>query len=194
MLIDDGKGRGYKAEVDSENRLRVISINQSLPAHVSEEEGETYSWTAVSADINTGDTALLVCNNSTSKKLLIEKIYVWGDVAAQFKIHIPSYPTLAGTGVVGVNLNSVSGNAADASAYADETGNTFAATNVITTVRNTYYVRGNGDDLVDIAAAGKGEWIDYNGMVVLGYHGCIAIDIIGESAAFECTIIGTFHA
>jgi hypothetical protein len=162
--------------------------------YASREGGDAYTWTAVSADINTGDTGLYLVNDSTTEKLFITKIYVWADVAVQFKIHCPAYATPAGGSLVtGVNLNRTSGNVASATARADETASTFAAANVITTVRNTYYSRGNGDDLVDIPAAGQGQWIDYEGGLILGLHDSVAIDIIGESAAFECTIVGYYH-
>ena len=92
------------------------------------------------------------------------------------------YVTPAGTAVVGNNLNRVSGNAAQATAKADETGNVFAAANVVTTVRNS-----------ELATAEEGQWIDYDGALVLGHHDSVAVDIIGESATFECTIIGYFH-
>ena len=194
MLIEDGTGTGKLARVDSENRLRTYSVVETEMTHSSEEEGAAYSWTSVSADINAGDTGLYLVNNSTSSLLMIDSIYVWADVATQFKIHCPAYVTPAGGSVVvGVNLNRTSGRSADATARADETSNAFAAANVIKTVRNTYYVRGNGDDLVDIAAAGGGQTINFQGALILGYHDSVAIDIIAESAAFECCIKGYYH-
>lgn len=193
MLIEDGKGTGYKAEVNSENKLRTYSVVEPEISHSSEKNGDAYIWTAVAADIDTGDTALYVVNDSTTKKLHIQRIYIWSNIASQFKVHCPAYVTPAGTAVVGVNMNRASGNAADATCKADETGNVFAAANVITTIRNTRLVRGNGDDLADITAAGEGQWIEYDGALILGYHDSVAIDIIGESTLFECTIVGYYH-
>jgi len=194
MLIDDGAGSGTRASVTDSNRLNTSARIGSRLYYCSRYDGNAYTWTAVSADIDTGDTGLYVVNNSTTKKLYIERVYVWGDVAAQFKIHCPAYATPAGGSVVvGMNMNRTSGRAADATCRADETANTFAAANVITTVRNTYMSRGNGDDNADIPAAGFGQWVDYQSALILGYHDAIAVDIIGETAAFECTIIGHFH-
>lgn len=190
LIISDPK-TGVSVEVNSDNKLEVRSVMLSEFAHRTE-KGDAYAWTSVSADIDAGDTPLLVCNNSTTRKLYIEKIYLWADVATQFKIHVPSYPTLAGTAVVGVNLNMESNKVADAVAYRDETGNTFAETNVITTVRNTYYSRGNGDDNADIPAAGFGQWVNYNGVLRLGYHQCVAVDLIAETGAYEVCIMGYF--
>ena len=193
LQLEDGKGSGQQASV-SENRLNVSARTGSRIYYCSRNDGNAYAWTAVSADINTGDTGLYLVNNSTTKKLFIEKIYVWGDVACQFKIHCPGYATPAGgSDVVGVNINRTSGKEADATCKADETANTFAAANVITTVRNTYMSRGNGDDNADIPAAGQGQWIEYAGALILGYHDSVAVDIVGETAAFECTILAHFH-
>jgi len=195
LIIEDGRGTGSTARVDSSNRLRTYGVYEKEITSVSENDGDAFTWTSVSADINTGDTALYLVNNSTSKLLSIESIYVWANTVVQFKIHCPAYVTPAGgTLVTGVNLNRTSGNAADATARTDETSNVFAAANVIKTVRNTYYTRGNGDDLADIAAAGPGVNVEYFGALILGYHDSVAIDLIGETAAFECTITGYYHS
>jgi len=194
LQIEDGMGGGHSARVDSKNRLRTYSVIEKEITHASEGEGGAYSWTSASADIDAGDTALYLVNNSTSSLLMIESIYVWANTATAFKIHCPAYATPAGgTLVTGVNLNRSSGNLANAIARTDETANTFAETNVIKTVRNTYYSRGNGDDLADIAAAGPGITIDFYGALILGYHNSVAIDIIAETTAFQCTIVGYYH-
>jgi len=180
--IEDGVGSGKLAKVNDENHLSVEAVTHSRFSASSDNHGTAFSWTAVSADIDTGDTMLLVANNSTTQNLHINKIYVWADVPAQFKVHVPAYVTPAGTTVVGVNLNRTSGKVADATAMADETANVFAQANVITTVRNN-----------EATADEFGQWIDYEGALILGYHQSVAVDIIGESAEFQCTITGFFH-
>ena len=116
------------------------------------------------------------------------------DVATQFKIWSPaSYTAQDGTAIVGMNMNLSSGRIALATCTANETNNAFAAARTITTVRNTRYVRGNGDDLVDIAAASEGQWIDYSGSIILGYRNAIAVELVADTAAFEATIFGYYH-
>jgi hypothetical protein len=181
IVRDPSTGKGMT--VNDEGRAEVNAIRIPKIAATSENHGEAYTWTAISADIDTGDTALYVVNNSTTKKLHITKIYVWADTAVQFKIHVPAYVTPAGgSEVVGVNLNRDSGNAAEATARADETACVFAAANVITTIRNN-----------EVGSDQFGEWVDYEGALILGYHDSVAVDLIGETAAFECTIMGYFH-
>lgn len=180
MILQDGKGSGSKAAVNSANQLltRTVIISELAAAT---ELGNAYSWTAVSADINTGDTGLSVANTSTDMLLYIDKVYVWADVPTQFKIHVPAAATWTGTAVVGINLNQGSNKIAPATAFADETASTFAAANVITTVASNEFT----DDQF-------GQWIEYDGALILGQNDAIQVDLIGESAAFECTIIGHF--
>lgn len=181
MQIEGGTGNGYKAKVDQHYRLWTRATSDSGMQHESLQHGAAYSWTAVSADIDTGDTAILLCNDDQDRLLIIDQIYLWTDVAAQFKIHVPDYPTIAGTAVVGVNLNRTSNSVALATCKADETGNTFAAANTVLTVHTN-----------ELTTDQFGSTVDFKNALVLGYHDCIAADIIGESAAFEATIWGYF--
>jgi hypothetical protein len=181
MIIEGGTGNGYKAKVDEHNRLAVRATAESALHHESLEHGNAYSWTAVSADINTGDTCILVCNDDPDKLLIIDHMYLWNDVASQFKVHFPAYAAFDGTAIVGLNLNRTSNKIALATAKADDTQNTFAAANVVITLHSN-----------ELATDQFGiEW-DCKNAIVLGYHDTIAVDIIGESAAFEATIWGYY--
>lgn len=164
-----------------DGRALVDSLSKT-PLAIASERGDAFSWTAVTADIDTGDTALLVANDNPNKKLHVTKIYCWADVAVQFKIHCPAYAAPAGTAVVGNNLNRGSGNVAMATAKADESANTFAAANTVLTLHSN-----------ELATDQKGLWADFEGALILDYHQSVAVDIIGESGAFECTIFGYFE-
>jgi hypothetical protein len=182
MIIEGGTGNGYKARVDEDNRLWVRATAESALHYESLENGNAYAWTAVSADINTGDTAILVCNDDPDRSLIIDHAYLWTDVAAQFKVHVPAYAAFDGTAIVGVNLNRTSNKIALATAKADDEQNTFAAANTILTVHTN-----------ELATDVFGVNIDFKNALVLGYHDTVAIDIIGESAAFEATIWGYYQ-
>ena len=175
MYLDDGKGRGTTASVGLDNRLDVSGKISSRATYVSRDTGQCYSWSAAK-NIDATDTILLVCNNSTTKLLYIEKIIVGSDAATRFTVHSPVYPTLAGDAVTGVNDNRISGNAADASAYQDETGNTQA--NVL------HQGMLMASEMVDLIIDGR---------IILGYHQCIAVDIVAEPTMATCTIIGYFE-
>jgi hypothetical protein len=182
MLIQDGK-TGKAAAVNSDNALMADAVVSSAMCEASL-KGDAYSWTAVTTDINTGDTALCVVNQSKSRKLVIQSLYVYADVPSLLKVHVPAACTWAGTAVVGVNLNREKASVlADAVAYADETGTTFADANVILTIATN-----------ETATDQFGVWIENlnGGALILGYDDAIAVDIIGESAAFNCTIVGYY--
>jgi hypothetical protein len=181
MIIEGGTGNGYKAKVDLHNRLYVKATSDSGFHHASTYHGKAYSWTAVTADINAGDTAILLCNDDPDEVLIIDWIYVWCDVATQLKIHVPAYGAWSGTAVTGVNLNRTSANIALATCKADEITNAFAAANTILTVHTN-----------ELTSDQYSASIDFKNAMVLGYHDSIAVDIVEESAAFEATIFGYF--
>jgi hypothetical protein len=125
MRIEDGSGGGSYAAVTSDNQLQTRAVQISA-LHDACLNGDAYAWNAISADIDATDTALLVRNDSSTRYLVIEKVYVYCDVATAIDVHVipNSTFTAAGTAVTGVNLLAGSGKTADATALADETGNT----------------------------------------------------------------------
>lgn len=177
-------GEGNLASVNSRGQVLSRSVMQSAIGEASL-LGDAYAWTAVSADINAGDTALLVANTSDSRNLVIARAYLWTDTAAQIKVHLPAQVTWTGTGVIGKNLNTNFAAAAAAIAYADETANAFVAANTIETVYSPVAV--NAQVTTAFAAP-----IDFKDAVVLGTNGAIAVDLITETGLFEVTIVGYY--
>ena len=181
MIIEGGTGTGHKAKVDSQNRLYTFSTSES-EMHFASESGNAYSWTAVAANIDAGDTAMLLCNIDPDRKLHIDMVYLYSDVPTQFKFHYPAYnASFTGTAVTGLNFNRTSSKIALANCYADETANTFSAANVFLTIRSN-----------ELTSDQFGSEIQFRNSVILGYHDSLAIDIIAESEAFEATIWGYF--
>jgi hypothetical protein len=180
MIIEGGTGNGYKAKVDSQNRLYTFATAES-EMHFASELGSAYSWTSVSADLAAGDTAILLCNDDPTRKLHVDMVYMYSDVPTQFKFHYPAYAAWSGTAITGINFNRSSNEIALASCYADEVTNTFAATNVFLTTRSN-----------ELTTDQFGVNLSFRNSVILGYHDSIAVDIIADSAAFEATIWGYF--
>jgi hypothetical protein len=182
MIIEDGKGTGPTAAVNSNNQLKVAATASSAMREAAL-KGDAYSWTAVTANLAAGGTALCVTNQSKSRKLVIESLYGYADVPTLLKVHVPAACTWAGTAVVGVNLNRESTILADAVAYANESGTTFADTNVVLTIATN-----------ELTTDQFGIWIEklHGGAIILGYDDAIAVDVIADSAAFNCTITGYY--
>jgi len=183
MIIYSGTGNGYSATVNDENRLHVDAHTLSKFAAVSKEDSDAYSWTAISADVAAGVGGIHLVNTSSTKNLHIGKIFLWADVPTQFKIWSPAtYTVPNGTSIVGLNLNRSSSSAAEATCTANETSNAFAAAQTLLTVRNN-----------EATADEFGLSVDFDGALILGYHNAVAVELVADTAAFECTIFGYFH-
>jgi len=175
LQIESGTGNAAMAEVTGDNRLNTSSRSNPRIAYVSRNTGESYTWSH-SYDHDAADTILLVSNSSTTKRLYIHAIFVSADTATEFVVHSPAYPTLAGTTVTATNTNRTSGHTADAQAYGDETGNTQAY------VLSIGAVPANGT----VARSPSGS-------IILGYHDCIAVDLVTAGTKGRVTIAGYFE-
>lgn len=182
----DGTGKGFSAKVNSQNQLHTKSV-LITPLHDAALRGDAYAWNAVAVDIATGETMLLVNNNSASRLLVIDHAYVRGTIAGQidFKLADTTGLTLSGTAVIGVNLNRTSNAIADASAFADET------VAGATTVFYTYYQHLAVNIQTTTSPMAR---IDFDSAVILGEDDAIGMDTILEptSDGFEATFVGYF--
>lgn len=146
------------------------------------EDGLAFSWSNLSTDIDATDTMLGVENNSTAFDLYIERILVASDTTSQIVVHTTSGVTMAGTALVGVNMNRNSGFVAPATAKADETGNTQAA--------DAY----SGRLFMVYVLADQGETLEVGGSIVLPFDHNIGVDVTTEPTGASATIIGYFKA
>jgi hypothetical protein len=74
MLIDDGKGDGYKARVDSNKRLHTQSVTEPEALHAAE-TGDAYNINTGLISI-TGDATLMYIKNNEDQDLIIEAIAI----------------------------------------------------------------------------------------------------------------------
>lgn len=182
MIIKDGS-TGRTAEVDSDNKLNVFATSESEIHEVSLKDGLAFAWMTVTADLAAADTALLLCNDDPNRNLFIDRMYVWADVPTTVKLHFPAYnASFTGTAVTGVNFNRCSSKIALATAYADETANSLAAARTFLTLHTN-----------ELTGDQYGIWVNFSNAIILGYHDSIAIDIVADSAAFECSLWGYYH-
>ena len=167
---------GDVADVNADGQLFALVTNEKQEATVSRLKGDTYSWSNVTYDYVAANTILGIENNSPNKYLVIDKVWLYGDVATQVKLHILSNVTMAGTAVTGQVLNRESRKTASATAKANETGN--AVANIIA---NPY-----------IPAAGESTLVDLKGAVILGEDDMFGIDYVTEGAVANVTVLGHF--
>jgi hypothetical protein len=177
MLIEDGKGTGYKAEVTNDNFLRTYSQMETEMSHTSEHHGGAYVWTA-SKDINATDSIIWLRNDSTTQNLVIECFHVSSDAAGSWFAYCPPGTTADGDTITGVNTNRSSGKVALATCRQDATG---------TTPANYIYYGHN--------IAAETVTVSLHGALVLGYLDEFAIDITTEPTVLaQATIFGYFHS
>jgi hypothetical protein len=115
MLIEDGKGTGYKAEVDSQNRLRTAAKTVSDEHAANHDEGLAYQL-AFSQSPDASLDCIAYILNSDDKDMVIEGIRVGIDGATAgdsmyFKLGDTGTRNSA-TALTPVNVNAGSGNTA----------------------------------------------------------------------------------
>jgi len=177
MIIEDGTGNGFKAEVNSDNKLKTYAVTEPDFLHRNEDNEQAYVWDFPGYDYDAADTVMFIRNDSSSD-LHIHHIYLYCDTASKVQVHAPASPTAAGTAVTGVNLNLKSGNVAEATAKQDETGNTQG------TILHSEYVAANG-------ALTMFKEDGYE--IILGKNDCIAVDIVTAGTMAYGHITGFYH-
>jgi len=183
--IKDGSGESYLAGVNVRNQLLTRSVAVTPIAEASL-RGDAFSWTAVTSAIGALDCALVLTNNSDTRWLVISSAYMRVDVETQVKFHLPAaFTATPGTTVVGVNLNTNFANTALATALADDDGVAFVAANTILTLYLPNAVNGQ-------VTTSIGQHVDFQDAVILGYNESLAVDVVTNPGAYECTFVGYF--
>lgn len=72
MIIEDGKGTGFKCRVDSNNRLHAQTVQESESQHATE-DGDSYNINTGEISFTAAGTCLYLLNNE-DKDLVIEAI------------------------------------------------------------------------------------------------------------------------
>lgn len=169
---------GTSAKVTDDNRLRTYAGQESEVAFQSRVNENAYSWT-MSADLG-ADKCALYLRNDTTTPLLIDKIFLWASAAATFEIWAGNNKiTPAGTAVVGFNLNTDSTALADVTCTHTETGADAGGTlTIIQTIQTGAVTK---------------ELVEWEGALVLGRLGEIAVNIVTDVDLASVTVLGYFQ-
>lgn len=174
--IKDGTGKGFLAQVDSENNLATRAVNVPEIEYASD-KGDSYSITSTTYDYAAADTILLIKNTSTTQHFNVNKIYISGDTATQVIVHIPtSEVTPAGTAITPRNLNAASAKTAAMTAMRDETANSQG--NIMASLRivaNTMAV------------------LDFGGALEIPTNESLGVDFVTDGAACDVCILGHYE-
>ena len=178
LQIEDGTGSGRQAKVDDENRLVTSATNTPKIASVSQNNGESYVWTAY-VDWGADKNAIWLRNDSNSLKLHIDRISITAAAAAVVEVWVGNGNTVGGTTVTGVNLNRSSGKTADATCRHTNT-NVDAGTGM--TLLGTYHI-----------PATTISCIQFGGALLLGVNREVAVNLVTDVGNTAINVFGYFH-
>ena len=124
LLIEDGKGTGKTAQVDSENRLSTLAVATTMEQHTNHKEGQAYTAMFSVTPTGAGDCFGYIKNESDTDMLITALMMrCASDEIIQLKLGDSGTPT-GGTDITLVNRNAGSGFSAtvDAQQGVDITG------------------------------------------------------------------------
>ncbi|MCK5763374.1 MAG: hypothetical protein KAH05_04575 [Clostridiales bacterium] len=177
-IIEDGKGTGFKAKVDSKNRLLVKAYSESIQHATSHSSGQAYQLIGT-ADLTHGTvTPMHITNNNPSLDMIVTYIrhQVIGssggtdfpNVSNYFKISLGGKYLSGGDDAVPINVNTSSGQEPILSAYVNNptvTGDTKEI--------DRWYTKGDGDM----------NSFNKEGAVILGNGGAIDLSYVGDKSS-----------
>ncbi len=177
-LIEDGKGRGYRAEVNVENELVVRAITSREIEHSSGTTGTAFSWYTGILNLTAADTFLYVRNDNSNFPLIVDKIIFNGsNVICNWQVAIgASITTPTGTVVTAVNLNEeFSSKSAEATAFSNETAVAQGSIlfDIWTPITNTVILETDG--------------------ILLGKNNYIQVDQVTSSTSGSISMFGHFE-
>lgn len=174
-IIDDGRGRGYKASVSSTNRLNVSS--KSNPRmYYNSRVGEAFSFISKYSAAD-GDQVIYFRNDNQDKNFVVTGIWVSSDNAGTFDFQKVT-GTGAGTSIDGRQLNFTSGNTANATALG----------NAAVTGLNVEYI------FAEIRCPQTATVpADFSSALILGKNNAIAVKYNGTAGNVSVVIGGHFE-
>ena len=92
MRIEDGKGYGYQARVDDENRLRTFAVIEPEDKHINR-EGKTWSVLSNTTAVGAGDYIFYFENTGTEEIALTDVRAIAGAATTLYIDVVDGTPT-----------------------------------------------------------------------------------------------------
>lgn len=179
-IITDANGNSATIE-----NGRVLIDESSLSAlAIASEKGDAYTWNAATADIGTTDNIILVQNLDPKRKIYIESLYIWQDVASVAFLHFPAHATWTGENEVAITAVSLNRDITKVplyAAYSDAQNATLAAVTTFMALHSN-----------ELATGQFAIEVNFGGSIILGYQDAIAADNVTEPGAFNATFTGYY--
>ena len=113
MLIDDGRGRGFKAAVTYENKLDVCAVVSTIDLYCNQKNGISYSVVVAETPTTSGSCFCYVKNEDT-KDLIMSSVKIYCDSNEVFIVKLNDNGTpVGGSDNLPVNRKSGCGNVAN---------------------------------------------------------------------------------
>jgi hypothetical protein len=149
-IIEDGTGKGYKAKVDSKNRLRGYVVASSLQHVISEEDENAYQVIGTATLASGTVTVLHITNNDPDRKLTVTYLRhqvvgasggtAFPNTSNYFSIRLGRTYSSGGSTAIAINVSSGSGNTAQITAYQGAPTLTGTANEI-----DRWYTKADGD-------------------------------------------------
>lgn len=155
-ISQNGTERQINSTQDGE--LEVRAIIETELEHASS-RGDAYAWRSNNADIDAGDTLLLIKNTSDKFLVLSYAVFTPTNVVCTYDIGIGAATTTpSGNAIIGTNLNGTINVNETYEAYDDETAVADATPIVTYTVNTTETMRAELDGFI----LGKNQYLQIN--------------------------------
>jgi len=176
--IRDGKGRGYLAEVDADNKLNVRSIAEAVQHYISNEKQNAYQLIGTTTLSSGTVVSVHIKNTSSSRNLVVTYVRhqildnsggtAFPNTSNYFRIALGRTYSSGGTAITPVNVFQGSATAAEVTAY--ESNPTLAGT---ASEIDRWYTKSEGD----MNAFNK------EGAVIVPPNGNIELSYVGDQGA-----------
>ncbi len=89
ITIEDGKGKGFTAEVDSSNHLHVEAVTKPIASDIADSTQQAFSFPTDVINLTSGaaDKGLLLIENDNNERLHIDRIRVSSSGLVAFKFY-----------------------------------------------------------------------------------------------------------
>lgn len=174
MIIEDGKGRGFKASVSSTNRLNASSKSNPRIYYISRDDGQAFTYES-EYNATSGDYVICIKNTNSTKNMIISGAWLSSDNNSKWQIEKVS-GVASGTAIIGRSLNLTKNNKSDAEALGNDPVSGITKLYNLSTVRSP---------ALTTAA------MDFKETLILGDGDELAIRYIGDAGEIS-VIVGIY--
>lgn len=190
FILEDGTGKGYRVQVDSENKLMTRAVSQDTISHISEDHEDAYGInTPLLTVTTTGGRMLYIKNTSSTKSFYFNDFWFnWNGGSTNF--NRPCYgqlwfgdpaPSANNTSGTAGNLNQKSQETAELTIeYWDEVGDGMT-------------VAAGGSQAFDFILTQGANHYFVDGAIILGRNDTVGFNMDGhEIGEVSINILGFF--